>query len=414
MTSVSGTGEESAVNTWLAGMIAKGQQRIAEQAAAKAAAAAAAEAAGLPPVADTVVELSDEAKARAAAHDWYRRADDALAEKDRILKAQWADAVKLGEIRTPDALRAKFSVATAAQKEAYVQLELIDFDTSMARDALDRQYCELINDFGRGPGYSDEEIARIRLEREFYVRQDVEIYSKVSPGISRSGTSQATKTASPAEPITAPAVAETSAASQKKAAQSMEEHILAELTRLRLSMGAGTGADSDPAVQRYARPSNGPMSTAEQLAAVQRSLEAAQSEYETVSALWQAAAARGEPWAVPQPRPPAAESSSTSTSSAHEGDPLYDAHHTTYAPEISYLTPETAKSFLKIIEDRMKRPDAAEFRFQSGYGDQAITDIKVYAAALKDFINAHEPQKPSVTKSVRPGGVSTKAGIHKE
>ena len=136
MTEVSGVSELSGTELWISKMIEKGKQAAAERAAARAAEIEAAKASGtLVPESDTKVELSEEAKAKAVASDWYDRSRAALLEKARLEKAQWSHAVTLngGDTKT---LYARFGKASTAEKEAYVQLELIDFDTRMVEDAL--------------------------------------------------------------------------------------------------------------------------------------------------------------------------------------------------------------------------------------------------------------------------------------
>ena len=257
MAEVSGVSELSGTALWIARTVARKQQEAAEKAAARAAEIEAAKAEGRPvPESDTVVTLSEEAKAKAAASDWYHRSWDALQEKSRLQKAQWSHAVDLnsGDTKT---LYARCAKASAAEKEAFVQCRLIDFDTRMAEHALMLKRDELETNFsGSRPYLTKDEIASMRESTERVARSEVLSYSSPPPVVPTKKAPQV----------------------EKSAVQAEQARLRAELNQVRQKMGAGSGAVSDPAVQQYAL--SGPTSAADRLVEVQQRLNVVQSEYD--------------------------------------------------------------------------------------------------------------------------------------
>lgn len=371
MTTISGAGEESAITAWGKTMLAQSQKANAERDAA--------EAAEIANPGSTTVTLSDEVKAIRSAMEWRERSIQAIQEKASIQLAQWDHAVRTAGTDEESSLYAKFANAGEAEKEAYVQRKLIDFDTRRAFYDLSQQFSKLVNIPVSG-GTSDAEYARMRERTEEYARYDVLLYSndpyihtRSAPDdmVTPSNAQQNIKDVAPAAQV-------------KNTEQSIAAAQHARLDQMRQAMGAGSGAATDPAVQKYALPSApGQASTAEQLAVAQLRIDKVQSEFGALAEIWQKAAERGEKWALPDVPNPSADNTGVNTF-------RYEENNHRYLPDIADLSLEVAKWSLAIVESDIRNSRYPDIQFHSHYGDQEITDMGSYVAAAKDHISKLE------------------------
>lgn len=364
MTTVTAAPEDSAFTAWGKRLIAKGQ----EMAAAKAAEKAAAVAAGLAPVEEpsTVVKLSDEAKALKDAQEWFNRGMKAINEKLRIEEAKWSHAVKPDSTDTSSTLRTKFGSAISAEKEAYVQLELAKIEHGFANGALYEQYQRLIKQTS-STQYTDAYLRTAILGAENTLRIQVNAWSAAPDG-----------TSTPAIPWPA----STTPATPRPTPKTQDELIQLSLDQQRQKMGVTTGGADDPVVQRYARVAPpGEPSFADQIAVAQQRIDAVKSEYGALAEVWNKAAERGEAWA--QPKPPAPPSTGYNTF-------RYEENTVIRRTNVAYLPLEMARKSLEFGEFLATSKLLETSTFTSRYGDQAITDVQTYIAALKDHISKLE------------------------
>ena len=371
MTTISGASEESAISVWGKAMIAQSQKAEAKKAEAKAAAEAA-------NPGSTVVKLSDEAKAKAAAADWYKQSMDAIDEKFRIAEAQWAPAV-IANGEDKNSVVAKLGSASAAEKEAFVQRELIKFDKSMAKYAVGTKYLELLEPgrTARAGSLSEKEIASSRMVTELFARGFIGHMEWINSGRPTEAVQQGGQSAAPVVRMDNGGI---------------------DALRLSLNVARqGMGVDTDADVQRHALSVPG---LTELLAAAQQRIDALQSEYGKLTEIWKAAADRGEKWALPHIPDPNADNTGVNTF-------RYEESQHTYAPNIADLTLKTAKWSLAIIESELKDPELARMSFHSRYGDQVITDMKSYVIAAKDYISKLESGASPTAQEVNNGSPST-------
>lgn len=365
MTTVSGAREESAITVWGKTMLAMSQKAEAE----KAIKLAAAEAAN---PGSTIVQLSDEAKARKAADDWKKESIAAIYEKARIENQRWMPGVQSTGNETTQELNGLISKASASDQEAYVQREMTQLDATIAVYEIIYKHAEMTHTSKISP-LTEERKAHLRVVVERGIRQRI---GYAGDGLTPFGLSTETRQVqhSPWPEKSAPPASDFP--STAKAAP--DDWLRSDLERLRSKMGAGKLGKSDA----------DPTDISKQLAVAQQRIDALQTEFSAIAEVWKQAADRGEKWALPHVVDPTSDNTGVNNFRYEESNEMY-------APNIVGLSLNVAKWSLAVVESSGRDPSYSGVNFHSRYGDQVITTFNDYVTAAKDYISKLESQSPS-------------------
>lgn len=135
---------------------------------------------------DAVAYIAHEALQRQAMA-WFKNNMSVINEKASVEAAKWEPGILTDDIHDPTTAYTKFGKASAGEKEAYVQRELIRYDVSRATYALYQQY-QYAMDRNLSPSAVDPSVipedsifkavnGGTREQKEFMLRQSVEVFS---------------------------------------------------------------------------------------------------------------------------------------------------------------------------------------------------------------------------------------------
>lgn len=177
MTTISGAGEQSAVNTWLAGTIAKKQQAAADSAAIPTAGTDTVTGVAVKPSAenwgDVILKLSPHMALVVAAGSWLHSNSAVIHAKANVEIAKLEQGI---DSTADSATRyAMFDNAGAEGRDAYVQRELVRYDASQAARALYRQYKYAV-EHNVSPATVDPAVVPEEMDSPVLKRPDAVVY----------------------------------------------------------------------------------------------------------------------------------------------------------------------------------------------------------------------------------------------
>lgn len=323
---------------------------------------------------DVLIDLSMEARA------WLDLNLMAVREKAKVEASRWENPVTRVGNEDSATLRAKFRQASAAEREAYVQRQLVQFDKGEAIGALFRQYnyalannipVAAVNlaDLPKESGTSREKV-------EYDIRSQVKSWTDDPLPVVRSGRGLQSL---PATPVVRKLATE----------QDVANWTHVDLMELRQQMGV------DPNTSYQVTYTNtGQLVSNEMSASARQGIMDAQAAYDRILAKRLDVEASGGRWVAATPVP----SSSAASPSDVPASPLrYEESHRMYLPNIADLSLEQARKSLEFAEFAVSSHHYDGRDINGGYGNQTISDMSAYRAAVKDHIGRLENGEPPIT-----------------